>query len=346
MKPALPAGYDFDRHDGCQFTIFSGFYGVVSLTLLSQPIVMSSALNNNPTLREILRPFLERKPLWLVVLSCIFIISVFTLRYHILSYSSTVTLMVVDGLKGDKNFNERNLPDYLLPSDQFNRLQQTILSNAMFDHLIKRFGLYKHYNIDTTREFHYEHAIARLRDNISLKKTPFNTITVSVTDHYRYIAYEMANEIASYSDTLNRKLLRGLQAKRLAMYKRIDKQIEERIVKKQSELEALLMKLDKGMKGDESVIDLRRSILALQNIVDDHGTSVKEQYYILESLDDRNFPTVMIQQKALPGSQSLLLPAIIFSILAVILSVIALLFVQYLRISWKAGFLKTEKSVS
>lgn len=240
--------------------------------------------------------------------------------------------MVVDGLKGDKNFNERNLPDYLLPSDQFNRLQQTILSNAMFNHLIRRFELYKHYRIDTTQEFHYERAVAELRDNISMKKTPFNTIAVTVDDHFRYTAYEMANEIASYSDTLNRKLLRGLQAKRLAMYKRIDKQLDERLNNKQRELESLIAKLGQQLKDDESIMNLRRSILSLQNTVDDHGTAVKEQYYILESLDDRNFPTVMIQQKALPGSRTLLLPALVYSFMILVLLSIMLLTIRFFRL--------------
>jgi response regulator of citrate/malate metabolism len=225
---------------------------------------------------------------------------------------------VIDGLKGDKNFAERSAPDYLLPTDQFNRLQQVVQSNAMYNHLIRKFGLYQHYSIDTTREFHYERAVGRLRDNIVVKKTPFNSVSITVTDHFRYTAYEMANEIASWSDTLNRRLLRDLQSKRLAMYRRVDKQLDERLTNKQKELEALLKSTATRLsEQDEAVIGLRRSIHSLQYQIDDHGKAVKEQLYILESLQDRNLPTVMIQQRALPGPTSLLFPAIGYSLLVV-----------------------------
>ena len=155
---------------------------------------MSVGENTQYSTNEVLVFVLKHKWKYFFLLVTVFGVSLFFLRYRVLTYTSTATVNVFYGVKNEIK-NERNLPDYLLPTDQLSAVMNAISSAPMEDHLIKRFGLYEHYGIDTTSEFYQGQAVKRLRSSISLKKTPYNTIDITVNDPYRYVAYEIANEI-------------------------------------------------------------------------------------------------------------------------------------------------------
>ena len=73
------------------------------------------------------------------------------------------------------------------------RLHQMVYSTDMTNYLIKRFDLYKHYNIDSTKLYHYPKMVKTLTGKINLNKINREFSSLSVTDRNN----EMAAAIAS-----------------------------------------------------------------------------------------------------------------------------------------------------
>jgi capsular polysaccharide biosynthesis protein len=288
---------------------------------------------------SIIREISKKKWKYVLILAAIYSGSLLFLRYFILSYSSTATVSVIDAVKIDSK-SDRNLPDYLLPTDQLNAIYRAINSSRMEEHLIQKFNLYQHYGIDTNKEFHHARVLKRLRSSISLKKSPYSTIDITVNDHFRYVAYEIANEIASYSDTLNRKFILKAQAKRVLIHRRALEQLEGMLSKKQQELKKLLVDLtaSKGIFSNEAISLLNDHMYQLAGAVDRYNQGLKDEIIILETLSDVNLPTVMIQQRAIPDAQSLLLPSAFFATLFFILGCILIVSYHYLKMRYSEYF--------
>ncbi|MEY4594623.1 MAG: hypothetical protein RIQ47_1033 [Bacteroidota bacterium] len=295
--------------------------------------------NTNPIISsgELLLALSQKKWRYSFLLIFIFTAGVFFFRYTILSYTSTTTLVVIDGLKQENRNTEKQLPDFLLPSDQFNRVLQVVNSSEMYDHLIKKFNLYHHYSIEENQEFHYEKAIRKLRSCIEAKKTPYNSISITVSDRYRYVAFEMANEIAVFANELNRKQLEIIQRKRVAVYEKTNKILSDRLTLQKRGLDSLLARLP---QRESTIInaaenELQQSVNRLGRTLDDYSALLREQLFILEALRDVNAPTIVQQQKALQDGNSLLLPAIGCSILTTILFAFILVFITYFKLHYK-----------
>ena len=297
---------------------------------------MSVGENTQYSTNEVLVFVLKHKWKYFFLLVTVFGVSLFFLRYRVLTYTSTATVNVFYGVKNEIK-NERNLPDYLLPTDQLSAVMNAISSAPMEDHLIKRFGLYEHYGIDTASEFHQGQAVKRLRASISLKKTPYNTIDITVNDPYRYVAYEIANEIASYADTINRRFILKYQNKRVAIRKSALLALEKALSKKESELKSLVDSLP-VLKNSASVIavnSLNEKIASLGAAVENYAQILKDETIVLETFSQANLPTIQIQQRAIPDGQSLLIPSFIYSLLNVILTSVMIITYHYIRIRFR-----------
>jgi len=297
---------------------------------------------------ELLMALSEKKWRHLLVLLLVFTASVWFFRYYVLSYTSSTTIVVIDGLKYDGRGPEKSLPDYLMPTDQFNRVLQVVNSTEMYDHLIRRFKLYTHYGIDTTAEFRYEKVIRRLRSKIDVKKTPYNSVTITVRDAYRYVAYEMANEIATYANELNRKQLLVIQRKRVNVYEKTYAKLSDIFAARRIALESTLNRFpateSNTVKSSEN--ELSQAVHQLSRTVDEFSSTVREQQFILEALKESNSPTIVQQQRALPSGDSLLLPSIGISLLAVLLCSFLQVLFTYLRLQYKEhySFLSKNKN--
>lgn len=282
---------------------------------------------------SILKLLSRNKWKYLLLFTIVFFSALFFLRYRVLNYTSTASVRVIDAVKSEIK-PDRNLPDYLLPTDQLSAVFHAVNSAQMEEHLIRKFGLYAHYGIDTTKEFHHGKVLKRLRSAIALKKSPFNTIEITVADRYRYVAYEMANEIALYADTLNRRFILKMQEKRVAFHRKALQQIEEHLMKKQEGLKQLVESIPttKNAEHTQAMTALNEKIYALSAAVENYNQSLKEEILLLETLSDSNVPTLMIQQRAIPDSQSLLFPSALYAILFVMLSGVILILYHYIRL--------------
>jgi uncharacterized protein involved in exopolysaccharide biosynthesis len=82
------------------------------------------------------------------------------------------------------------------------RLLQILKSNQLIDHIIKKFNLFKYYNIDPSSKYPNTTLYGILGKNIKCRRTEYNSIILEVYDQDPKMAADIANEIAMYSDTI------------------------------------------------------------------------------------------------------------------------------------------------
>lgn len=78
---------------------------------------------------------------------------------------------------------------------------QILSSNSMEDSLIQHFNLTEHYELENS-SYRITKTRKKLQHNVSLKRTDFMGISISVIDTDPQIASDMANFMATYYDTL------------------------------------------------------------------------------------------------------------------------------------------------
>jgi uncharacterized protein involved in exopolysaccharide biosynthesis len=85
--------------------------------------------------------------------------------------------------------------------DEAERMLQILHSNQIKDHVIRKFNLMDHYEIDLSEPFPYTKLEKKYQSNIRFRRTEFMSIEISVLDADPQMAADIANEIAAYVDT-------------------------------------------------------------------------------------------------------------------------------------------------
>ncbi|MFO7369536.1 MAG: Wzz/FepE/Etk N-terminal domain-containing protein [Bacteroidales bacterium] len=85
--------------------------------------------------------------------------------------------------------------------DEAERMLQILHSNQIKDHVIQKFNLMDHYEIDLSDSFPYTRLEKKYKNNIRFRRTEFMSIEISVLDADPQMAADIANEIAAYVDT-------------------------------------------------------------------------------------------------------------------------------------------------
>jgi hypothetical protein len=273
------------------------------------------------------------------------------LKYKIFTYSSQASFYVSESSasSGTGQNQEFRLPEQLQPNEQFNRAYQLIHSSKVYDHLIRKFNLLKHYEIDTTREFYYEEAISIISSRIQVKKSPFNLISVSVSDKHRYLAADMANEIVKYLDQLNKNLIISSMTQKIEVYNALltsmqkeNAQRNDTFHKQVESLNRVLFELDKHRVNSAAIFEtqsqLGQLISSLQRSTEDL-LKLKVFYSLaLESVKEKNLPTVIVVQTARPGSRSLGWQSIMISAMVMFLILTGIIYSNYLKLRYQNYF--------
>ena len=101
--------------------------------------------------------------------------------------------------------------DYFGKEDDVDRLLTIGHSGDMYNFLIKKFDLYKHYKIDTSSERAPIKVREALEKLYEVKKTKENAIEVSVEDKDRVLAAQMANAARDKIDEIAQRIVREVQ---------------------------------------------------------------------------------------------------------------------------------------
>lgn len=85
---------------------------------------------------------------------------------------------------------------------------QILQSDAIKWHIWGKYDLMNHYGIDPNEEEAQTKLGETWEDNVSFKRTEFNSIRIDVLDKDKEIAAEIANDIAAYADSTKNAMLR------------------------------------------------------------------------------------------------------------------------------------------
>lgn len=83
---------------------------------------------------------------------------------------------------------------------------QILKSEEINDHLIEKFDLYNHYEIDPSKKFARTRLQKKMDKNINFRRTELNSVEIAVLDENPQIAADMANDIAAYLDTVRTRI--------------------------------------------------------------------------------------------------------------------------------------------
>jgi hypothetical protein len=291
----------------------------------------------------------KRKWRYLILMLIAGAYSFYLLKYRILEYSSTATFFVNDNSIISSSTLELKALESISTVDNFNRIYQLINSAPTQKHLIEKFHLLQHYGIDSTKEFSFQKAAARLRSQIEVKKNPYNAISVTVKDRYRYLSSEMANEIVDFLEKLNQEFYLNNIQKKVQISQAYVAQLERDNAVKSTGVDSLILKinhlLSSGHLSERSSFDLiiqqqklSQLITTFQASANELINSQKLYNLSLQALNFKSFPTITILQSAMPPYRSTAITALMYSTIIMLLVFSLLVFQAYLVMLYKDYF--------
>jgi tyrosine-protein kinase Etk/Wzc len=136
-------------------------------------------------------------------------------------FQSTTTFYVAspDIFKPEQMFgNSTKDMDFYGTANDLDRVMTIAESGELYDFLIKKFDLNRHYDIDTTDEKAPFKVREKLEKLYNVKKTKFDAIELSVEDTDRKLATEMANAAREKVDEISQRLIRQSQENLMKAY--------------------------------------------------------------------------------------------------------------------------------
>lgn len=104
-----------------------------------------------------------------------------------------------------------NLTPYTKESET-EQMMQLLESNDIKNEMIRKFNLSKHYKIDSTSSNFYTSLLKEYEENVSVKKTEYESVKIEVLDTDPQIACDMVNEILYLLNLKQRSLQRAKTA--------------------------------------------------------------------------------------------------------------------------------------
>lgn len=303
----------------------------------------------NGSLRKEVRSYeliltLRRRFLWIVVVCLISFVATYWLSASYFMYRSKVIVDVSPAPVFLNNQEKSNQSiDIFRSSEYVMRILQFVHSNRMTDHLIQKFNLYQHYNVNPSSPYGYHHISLVLNHKIEARKSPFENVVITVSDNDRDFAARMADEVASYTDVLAREYFSSVLGGKLAYYREIIQELDGNFQRKTDTLNATLAairEMKKSASGDE---DLKNKLTEAENallnqaaqmsdIIDRLAEIKKSQQWILSLMNTQEVKFISVMQKAIPDPSNLfLLRMLLCCVAAVAASWIAVLFIYFAK---------------
>ncbi len=186
-------------------------------------------MNDNDNLLGVLKSIFRWKKqiLWLCLIAAVGSVLISLMLSNYYKASTIFYAASEDVSKPDPVGNALKERAYFGQEDDMDKLMTIAHSSELTTHLIEKFDLYKHYEIDSTgskAQFKVREHLNALYD---VKKTKYEAIELSIEDKDPVLAAQMANEAREKINNLAKKLTKGTQAKQLSNKQKslIEKQI-------------------------------------------------------------------------------------------------------------------------
>lgn len=164
------------------------------------------------------------------------------------AYSSSISKGVMTEDAGAKNdivqFGEE---------EQAEQMLQILNSEKIRDSIIRKYDLMNHYEIEEGEKFKQTKLIKTWEDNVSYKRTEFQSIEIRVLDTDKQMAANIANDIASLLDVAKNAMIhdRALQALKV-----IEKEYEKMEARMRASDDTLRMLGEKGIANAEKQTEM------------------------------------------------------------------------------------------
>jgi LPS O-antigen subunit length determinant protein (WzzB/FepE family) len=127
-------------------------------------------------------------------------------------------------LLNEQNYNERlDIKAYAV-EEETEQMIQILNSREIKDILINKYDLVKHYGLNTNMKYWQTRLYKAMENMITIKRTQYGAISISVSDWNSQLASMMANEIVNQLDTFKNKVERE---RATAAYKLLEIQLGE-----------------------------------------------------------------------------------------------------------------------
>lgn len=193
--------------------------------------------------------------------------------------------------------------------DEYNIINW-VYSSELIEHLIKKFNVYQHYEIDTTDEMHFRNTFNALSENITVTSTRYHAIRITVRDKDRIMAADMANEIVEEVQTLNNKLAKEKREQIVNLYDMLLKDLSmeaqqqrdsiKLIVNTISPLVYKLSGYSTRSKVEELENSLSRVTFNLEGIANDWMSTKKYHLMSMQYLEKFDLRAYSVMKHALP----------------------------------------------
>jgi len=124
----------------------------------------------------------------------------------VILFPSTTT-SISRALLNDENYREKDFLEFG-EEEEAEQLIQILKSDEIRDHIIKKFDLINHYDINPEDEFKMTKLINEYESNIDFYRTKFMSVKIEVLDVNPQYAADIANEIASMVDQVRNRMLK------------------------------------------------------------------------------------------------------------------------------------------
>ncbi|MFN0215681.1 MAG: hypothetical protein ACKVT2_15595 [Saprospiraceae bacterium] len=108
--------------------------------------------------------------------------------------------------------------EYYGSDKDIDRILEIGASNELMDYMIRRFGLFEHYDIDSTDKEALYWARLKFKDLYELEKNRNDAVELSIEDTDPKLAADMANAAREKIDEISQRLTKNNQAQILASY--------------------------------------------------------------------------------------------------------------------------------
>ncbi len=149
-------------------------------------------------------------------------------------YKSTVIMYAASSTSVSKSLLSNDTKSDLMAfggEEETEQLLQILESYDIMNFITVKYNLLEHYKIDSLSKFSGTSLYNKYNSNISFRKTPLQSIQISVFDSDPEFAAKIANDISNYADTVMNKIRKKRAWDALLIveweYKKLAKQIEE-----------------------------------------------------------------------------------------------------------------------
>jgi|GEM_PF-5164538 len=243
----------------------------------------------------------------------------------------------------DDNQNS-HIPIFAQMKEGLNRLYSMVYSKEMFDHLIEKFDLYTHFELDKKDPRSYGALRRILKSEISLFQGVNKVIAIQVTDPYSgKMSADIANELISKANEMNRKYITEKIENRIKLYEKLHREIKSQTDDDIRELKPQITLLNevlskyamKNVLVDQSALALKEQSGKIEEDISQLVELSKVNNWSLNSLQDNIISNVLVLQDALPGEEEMNISLWILIPVALLSSCMVALFIFYLAYKYQ-----------